>query len=53
MLSMANHEFCGADKRCYETPLVEVVRLEHRTQLLNASGQRTLQDYTLQDYFEE
>lgn len=46
---MANHEF----KRRYETPLAEVVRLEHRAQLLNASGQGTLQDYTKQDYFEE
>ena len=41
------------EKRCYEKPLAEVIRLEHRTQLLNASGQGILQDYTKQDYFEE
>lgn len=53
MISMENHELYSAVKRCYEKPLVEVTRLEHRAQLLNASGKGTLQDYTKQDYFEE
>lgn len=41
------------EKRCYETPLAEVIRLEHRAQLLNASGQGTLRDYSVQGYYEE
>ena len=53
MLSMAKHDLYSAVKQCYEKPLAEVVRLEHRAQLLNASGQRTLQDYSVQGYYEE
>jgi len=53
MFSMANHELYGTLKRCYETPLAEVIRLEHRAQLLNASGKGILQDYSVQGYYEE
>ena len=53
MFSLANHELYGTLKRCYETPLAEVIRLEHRAQLLNASGQGTLRDYSVQGYYEE
>ncbi len=41
------------EKRCYETPLAEVIRLEYRAQLLNASGKGILQDYSVQGYYEE
>ena len=50
---MSNRELYGTLKRCYETPLAEEIRLEHQTQLLNASKKGNVQNYSLHDYYEE
>lgn len=41
------------EKRKYEKPSTRVIELQHRTHLLQASGQAGVQDYTNHDYYEE
>lgn len=40
-------------KKKFEKPELQVVELQHKTHLLQASGQAGVQDYTNHDYYEE
>ena len=40
-------------KKDYQKPTMRVVMLQHRTQLLQASGSESLQDYNWNDYTDE
>ena len=40
-------------RKDYRKPTMKIVQLQHQTHLLQASGQASMQDYTVHDYEEE